>query len=793
MKIFILAFSLILLNCLKISAQSGIVRGRAIDSGTRKGVEFAAVALLKVKDSTLVKGSLTDSTGHFEITNLQEDVYFLVISSVEYKKFFHGPLTLTATQNNIEISELSLIQEQRILDEVVVKGEKPPFERQVDKIVMNVSSNSLYKTSTTALDVLRKAPSVQVKADGEILMRNSITPKVFIDGKDIPMNSGELKAYLNSLTPEMIETIEIITNPSAKYDAQYKGIINIRLKRDKNLGLNGSYNSTYRQHEYSAFNNNLFLTYKTKKVAYTSRIGYFDYGGLYTLSSEQKLNNGKSLFMDTRIPSFGKDLSYQLGADYTPNQHHSIGILWKGYSNREDKYTNTVSITKATNIVTQNLLTDIVATPKSLNNSLSLYYQADIKKSQLNVLGTFANFKNTELQDIKSSEAGITAEYLKSDLSNKVAIRSIQFDLTSPLAGGKLAIGSKVALTNTNNNLLFEKQQDSKFITDVTRTNEFSYDENIYAAYFNYEREFKKIGYQFGLRVENTDTKAVSVTKSTETNRNYYRILPSLGIQYIINDEQNIGISYSSRLRRPNFEELNPFRLYISPYAYAEGNPVLLPQITNILTLAYTYKSFNASLNAGTDTDLIQQLPYYDKVTNITAYVRQNTKKNDFAYTEMSHSFSPTKWWQVQHNFGLYYNNSYIIYNNKDYNLGVTSYILGGSQVFSLPNNFKLDVSYNYYSSSGDVLYIVKPLYDINLGLQKSIFKNKLNMKLNYNDIFFTSVQTASVRQSDILNSESQQRYATRRVILQLSYNFGQSTFKAKQKNRTEEENRASK
>lgn len=775
------------------NAQTSVIRGKAIDGTSKKGIEFATVVLLKATDSTLIKGSLTDTVGNFEINYLSAGAYILSISSIEYQKIYKGPLVIDADGQTLDVGMLEMGTDQKLLAEVVVKGEKLPFEHHADKLVMNVASSSLYKASTNALDVLKKAPGLQIKADGSILMRNSITPKFFVDGKDIPMTGDELKNYLNALTPDMIESIEIISNPSSKYDAQYKGIVNIKLKRDKNLGLQGNYGLTFSQNVYSSYNNNLMLGYKTKKVAYSARLGYNDYGSLYIFNSNQQLTNGSRLLTDTQMPTLGKDLSYQLGIDFKPKNNQEIGIVLKGYNKNANQNTETTNIIHTSEATQPNLLTINQAKPQNTNISGTIHYDIDFKKNHLSFLATIANFNNSQTQDIQSKQQNTLVEYLKSNLNNDVKIKSSQLDYNTPIWKGQLDAGLKVASTYTNNDLRFDKLQGDKFVVDNKRTNRFTYEEDIFAGYFNYSRELKKFAYQLGLRVENTDTKSVSITTDKTVSRNYYRWLPSSSFYYKLSDVQGITLSYSSRLRRPNFEELNPFQFYISPYTYAEGNPFLLPTQTNITTLSYNYKDFGISFNMGKDHNPINQLPFYNSETNVTAYLRQNVKVNDFAYSEANYTFSVAKWWRLQHNAGLYYNNNHIVYNGKEYSKGVVSYIIGGSQVFTLPKNITFDLSYNYYSANGDVFFKTNAMYDVNIGLQKTFFKDKLNTKLNFNDIFYSYVPKMTFQQTDILVFNSYQKYASRRLIVQLNYNFGKSTYKSRSKGRTEEENRASK
>ena len=774
-------------------AQTGTIKGKAIDGSTNKPVEFASVTILSAVDSSLIKGELTDTTGKFELINLKQGKYILVISSVEYQKVSKGPLLIDFNQELLDMGEVKMVTDVKTLQEVIVRGSKPIIERRAGSIIMNMD-NKFFKTSTNAIDVLKKAPGLQVKADGSILMRNSVTPKVFIDGKDVPMSASELTNYLNNLRPEEIESIEVINNPSSKYDAQYKGIIDIRLKRDTNLGLSGSFATRYGQNIYSGIRNSLSLTYKTKKVAYSTRLGYADYGNIYEFEGVQVLPNGQSLLTNTSLPSFSKDLAYLLGVDYSITPKQTLTISVKGYKNTADMNSTSIS-TFVMNSGTYKVGQTLNSKPKNDSYSANLNYELKSEKGRLSLAGSYANYINKDAQDITNKISERTASVWKADLNNDYLIRVGQADYSMELGKGKLEIGSKFSSITTNNNLRYDTLANSTFVLDPNRTNSFIYDENVVAGYLSYSKEFKKISYRFGLRAENTNTVANSITLNQVTKRDYIKWLPSFGINYTIDDNQTISLDFSRKLRRPNFDELNPFRFYISAYTYAEGNPFLLPQETNLLTTSYNYKNLSVSFNVGQEINPIAQLPFFDAKTNITAFLRRNIDQNLYYSTDISYPLTVSKFWRMQNNLSINVNRSKITYIDKVYERTIGSFSLSGSQTFSLPKQIIFDLSYDYNSAGGDALFETNSFYSINLGFQKSFFDKRLNAQINFNDIFYTYVPKASFRESSVYNWSNTQRYGTRKFVLQLSYSFGKSTYRAKQKQTSsaDEENRAKK
>lgn len=791
---------LIILIAPQAFAQTGTIRGRAIDASTQKSVEFASVTLLLATDSTIVKGEMTDSLGSFELQNLKEGKYILAISSIEYQKIYRGPLVIDPNQTNLDLGNISLITDSKALQEVTVTGSKALFEKKLGGIVMNLD-NKLFKTSTNALDVLRKAPSIQVKNDGSILMRNAISPKILIDGKVVPMSDEELKNYLNNLRPDEIESIEIITNPSSRFDSEYKGVIDIRLKRDKNLGWKGTVSSNLRQHKYFGIQNNLNLSYKTKKMAYFTRLGLSDNKNLYILHTDQVFQNGNKLIADNQDINKSKSYSYQAGADYTINSKQTVGVLLKGYNRNENNLTetNTEQFTPNEMSLVQRLYSTIKSLPKSNNFSANLNYEYKAKNSQLIIATALADYKNTDNQNILNQDIDLNQAFsgLRNKLNNHIQIKSAQADFNTNFQKGKIELGTKIAITSTNNKLLYDTlaPKTNLWSFDPKRSNEFVYDESVYAAYLNYSRQVEKLSYEIGLRYEHVSTKANSITLNQITNYDYTKLLPSASLSYSINDYRALSVSYSRRLRRPSFYELNPFQFYISPYTYAVGNPLLRPATTNSFNLSYNYKDLAWSLLYGVNKDEVNQLPFYNSTTNQTAYLRANSGKTTYTGTEVSYSSTITKWWKMNHNFGLYFNISEQTYLDKKFTANITSYYLNGSHVFSLPKSYTLEVSYTYNSANGDALYRISPTYSFDLAIQKSYFKNRLETKFLFNDWFYTDVPRAHFKESSIITLDSYQKYATRKAVLQLVYKFGSSTYKTRQRSSSsaEEENRASK
>lgn len=758
------------------------VSGKVKDAVSGEPVEFATVVARKSSDSTVVQSVFTDSLGTFLMT-VPKDTYFLYISLVGFE-----PLTTASFSEGKPLpAELLLRASSQVLEEVLVRGQKPAIERQPDRMIMNIAGNSIYKTAINALDVLKKAPGVRVSPDGAISLGNNITPKVFIDGKDVPMSGAELNNYLSTLEPDLIETIEIITSPSARYDSKYKAIVNIRLKRDKNLGWSGNYAASYRQHRFGDLTNNLTLTYKSRKAAVTAAGGYNTGKGFYQYDGTQNLFGDNSLDTYTDVVSKAASVPFRLGLDYFFNKNHSAGVTYRFYNREEIKDNKTDNfITRGNASVLQQ--TDQYSEPLDKSNSVNAYYSGKLGKSSLDYLGTAARYTSEEFQDIDTREAQQMTERLKSGIASRIDILSSQLDYRTPLLKGNFETGAKLAFTHTDNDVRFDILKENGFEKDPLRTNHFLYRERILAAYVNYAGAYKKITYQAGLRMENTDSDARSESTDNVTLRNYTHWLPTAVLGWKITDDKMLGLSFTSRLRRPYFEELNPFQFYISPFTYAEGNPFLLPERTDQLELTYSFKNYGITARTGRTGNNITQVPYYDPATFMTRYYRENLEKAVFHAVGFNGSNRIRKWWNVQYYGQVTAENSYYFINGKALDKYVLATYASGSQAFTLKNNWTIDHSMSYYAG-GDAIYKVLPIWSMNFGVQK-VVKNVV-LKLSLDDVLNTGNQRIRSNSPDVIDTQFVQYYGSRKVRFQFIYRFGKSTYKARQTVRTDEENRA--
>jgi Outer membrane protein beta-barrel family/CarboxypepD_reg-like domain/TonB-dependent Receptor Plug Domain len=792
---FCLVISLLMACCFSIDAQTKVT-GKAIDDKTGQGIGFVSVSLLSPKDSTFIKGQVTDTAGIFELPDLPDNRYLLLFSAFGYSKLYRDVILDNVAGHTMHLGNISMNAVTSQLNEVVVSGAKPVFQRQADKLVLNIAGNPLFAAAANTLDILKKTPGLQVNGDGTIQMSGGITPTVFIDGKPVPMSPEELQNYLASLSPDMIASLEIITNPSSKYNGEYKGIIDIRLKRDLTLGWKGTVSTNMQQNAYHLADNNLSLTYKAKRISYTARLGYTTGKSVYQYSALQHLANTNIMATNTQVLTGNNNFNYQLGADYSLSKTQHIELMARTYQSNRDIYSfNTLHTTDAT---AEKLMSASYSInngdPKQRTYAVHLNYSAQLGNSQLDILTSLLKINNGQNEDIqtKNTATHYLLDYWKTDLQNDILVRTAQADLSGNAGKGKWSAGGRFAFTTTNNQLRYDTLTHAAiFVPDSSRTNSFQYDEYVTAAYLAYDRTVRKWSYAVSLRAEHTHSIGTAISQHEQTKRDYITWLPGFSFTFPIRASQQLHLSYSRRMTRPNFAQLNPFRFYNSPLNYYVGNPNLQPSKTDMLTVAYTRRALNISLYLGRESDPMARYPEYDPVTNVLEYLGRNLPYNDFAGVEVSFPLTINTWWKMNHNIRGAYKKEQTPYHDVMYAIPIFDYSFSGSQLFSLPYGITFDLSYSYRSAGGNGLYTTKALGSVDPGIQKSWMKGKLNSRINYYDIFDTYAIRLKFREKKIIDNELRHWFGNRKVSVSLQYSFGKSTHKSRQENKSEEEKRA--
>lgn len=758
-----------------------------MDSETKAPVFQAEISLFDASDRRIIQKVLTDSLGFFQLPNIPVNTYILI------RKDGYRTRELDKTE---EFSLIELEPATENISEVVIRSAARNIKLSDGNIVMSVSGNKDFKTSANLLEVLRKTPGVSIDDEGGIFIGGRITPAVFINGKPVAMSSQELQSYLRSLPPEMVESIEVSSNPSSKYDAEFKGIIDIRLKRNGNLGWKGNYNGNIFTNKFSYRENSLNLSYNREKIAYSLQAGYNNGISTYRYHALQKLANTNVMRTNTYQEDEGNVYSIQTGADFRLNDKNRFGVNLRGNFRTSDRI-RSGSLYTTNQDESQLIFNTESKNPTAYsqeNYGVTADYSFQNKDFKISFLGNYLSVKNKQIDDFINSDQPTTEllSYWKSDLLNKIDIRTAQIDVSKKIGNADIETGVKYSHSDTHNNIRYDTLSvNDRFVFDPERSNMFSYKEKIWAGYVSYRQKFGKLQVNGGLRLENTGSISDAVTRDSVVSRNYLEWLPSFSTNYTFNKANELSLSYSRKMTRPIFLQLNPFRVYFSPLNYWIGNPYLLPSFTSQIKLTYRYKNWVTSLMAGKEKDVMVRYPLYNPKTNVLEYLGTNLPYRKFVSVEISFPLKVTKWWNITSQITGYYNDEYRPYLDEVFALKVYSYEIRVNQVFSLPKGYTVNLFANYESKTGNSLYIIKPRYTVDLSLQKSWFDNKLNTKISYNNIFDSYNQQLEFRHKQIMDNRLTHWWDSSRLIISVVYSFGSSRYQAKELQKTEEENRA--
>ena len=770
MKKVLSLFALMSFAISSYAQNSGKITGSIKDGGNQKIIDAASISLLKAKDSSLIKVSVTDKEGNFAFENVKDGSYLLMASSLGHTNVYSPVVSISAQNPLASAGVLQLVPVNKNLKEVVIASKKPFIERKLDRTIVNVEA-SVTNAGSTALEVLEKSPGVSVDKDGNISLKGKQGVVIYIDGRPSYLSGPDLANMLRNMTSSQLEQIEIMTNPPAKYDAAgNSGVINIKTKKNKLFGYNGSFTTGYTQGRYARFNDAVNFNYRNKKINLFTNLNFnrnHRAEELYIVRNfrEASTKNIKSIF-DQRSTMENQSYYYnaKVGADYSISKKTTLGVVLNGYYN-PSKWQSTTStsiydpnsvLTGKTGAYTQN-------DEKWKNFSANMNFRTvlDSAGQELTTDLDYIQYKSTSVQPLTSSYydnmGNLTQapDVLNGTLPTDIKIYSGKIDYTLPLKkGAKLEAGIKSSYVQTDNNARYDSLKTGYSVLDSGRSNHFIYDENINAAYVNYSRPLgKKWSAQLGLRLENTnaDGKSTGYTyntalnkfenSTTTFNRSYTQLFPTVYVQYTASEKNQFSINYGRRIERPDYENMNPFVHFLDRYTFEQGNPNLSPQFAHNIELSHTYKGFlTTTVNYTKTTDIIQQVLEQNELTNETFIKKANIASARQYGLELSAHKELTKWWSGNIYANVYNNRFEGVVNNESIAVGITTFMAQLQQQFKFGKGWTAELSGFYRTKGLEGVIFIQPIAQVNAGLSKQVLKNKGSLKLNIRDIFAGSV-----------------------------------------------------
>lgn len=750
----------VMLGCLQTALSAKVnyahIEG-VLQDAEQNPLPFATVALFLSQDSSLVKAGTTDMEGKFEFENIPYNNYYIQCSFIGYDT---KRMNLVVDQEKIQVPTLVLSKQENTLQEVTVSAIRPMVEVKADKTVFNVEG-TINASGSDALSLLKKAPGVTVDNNNNISVKGKGGVVVYIDDKKTILSNEDLASYLQTLNSAQIESLEIISNPSAKYDAEGgAGIINIRLKKQQQENANAIINAGYAQGFYPKWDASITSNYKKNKLNLFLNYGYNN-AQYRSFQHFDRLQSGYQFKINSTHLSWNKSHNVKLGADYALNKNHTVGFqVNTNLVPGNQWYNDTDSdIGFQDQPFDQTLIAKTINPSERKNISYNVNYRyrdtldrsftLDVDQSTFS-LSQYSVRQNTYVDYINRTE--ISSLFFDNDIATDIALISGKADYEQNIGKGKWSVGGKYAQAVTQNSFDFIDIVGGVKSINIDKTNDFSYTEEIIALYSMYSITLSKWNIQTGLRYENTHSigDLVSLVPQNDkyVERYYDNWFPNVGISYDLGNQSSWGASFSRRIDRPDYQMLNPFEYKLNAISYRKGNPFLQPEYIQSYELNYTYKGFLtlAASYSNTKNFYADVVLPYDSIASVETPF--NLAKSQ------SVNFSPSvyiplkKWWVMYTSFWANY-----MHNQADLgegNIVDVKNTWGGiywQNTFTLPKEINIELS-GWAETGGIWQGNMKtgPMGALDFGLQKKVWNKKGTIKLSVTDLFFTSQWTVDAR-----------------------------------------------
>jgi iron complex outermembrane receptor protein len=796
--LFLTAFSLSV-----FAAKAQKVTGSVQDE-QNKGIASTTVSLLKATDSTLAKLSTTDNSGNYSFDGVAAGKYFVSVTNVGYQPYLSTAFEVNGA--SVAVPVIKLLKAEATMGGVTVTARKPMVEVKADKTILNVEG-TINATGNDALELLRKAPGVMVDKDDNLTMAGKNGVQVFIDGKPSPLSGSDLANYLKTLQSSQVEAIELITNPSAKYEAAGNaGIINIKLKKNKTFGTNGSVNAGYNIGTYAKYNAGLSLNHRNKNV---NVFGNYNYSqGLNGNWTNMYREQADTVFDQKSVMKFYyKTHNFKTGLDYFLSSKSTIGAIVNGnIADIDLKLNGNTAITKQSTGVTDRLLNSRTTNDMSRTNlNFNVNYRYAVTGgSELNVDADYGifNLRSNQFQPNyyydKDGNSIIYSNIYRMIAPTDITLYSGKVDYETNFKKGRLGIGGKVGFVETDNDFQRYDVIGSGDVYNKDLSNKFAYKENVNALYVNYNRAFTGFMFQVGLRMENTDSKGTStglkynsgsgtyVPYDSSIHRNYTDLFPSAALTFNKNPMSQFGVTFSRRIDRPAYQDLNPFEFRIDDYTFQKGNTQLRPQYTNSIGITHTYKyMLNTSINYSHVKDIFAQLA--DTTEKSKAFMtKKNLATQDIVALNISYPFQ-YKFYSFFANLNAYYSLYKADFGGGDRKVNQDVFAL----TYYMQNTFKLNKTLTaelsgFYSSPSiwQGIFKSREMWGIDAGLQQQVLKGKGTVRLAVSDIFKTMRWAGSSNFTGVYGVASG-RWESRQLKLNFTYRFGNTQVKAARQRKT--------
>lgn len=770
------------------SVAGNAIKGTIADENKRP-VEFANILLHQHGNTDFLNGATSDSLGQFSLDALKDGNYFLEVVYVGYKT---DTITDIQLENNAikDVGEIALKLEENTLKGVEISASRPTIERKADRIVYNVE-NSAKSSGENVLDLLRSVPGVTVNGNDQIRINGKSDVQVIINGKVEVLNTEQLANLLKSIQSSNVKKIDVVSNPSARYDAESKGgVLEIQLKSSLQTGMNGSVYANYRQNEFASTELGFNINVNHKKWILSTNYN-FGYNNNYQKNTFKRdfTSDSSIIRFDEKSYDRNKFINHyaNLSLKYNINDKNTIGIGGEIFqfhnphtANSLLNVFNNISISENLNSIQKTINTSY---GKCINPSANFNFRSvlDSMGSTLELTYDYTYsylYTNSHLDmgfyDSTDSEKPIPHADFIQDNPYIVNLHTARLNYNKPLKKEhSIELGVKFTWTTTTNDIQFKNLSGTEYVFDSTKSNKFQYIENINALFSTWSKNWKK-GWStnLGLRIEQTNTNQRSYTLNKITKRHYVDFFPSVFIQKNIKDKHSINLNFSRKINRPDFNDLNPFQFYLSPYSIWTGNENLRPQYANITEFTYTYKNaYSFFIGHENLNNNYTHLIFQDDSTKISTYRASNFKVRNNLNIGVNINKELFKWWTISYSAQYTFFKYNSIVNNSPFIVTSHKFNISLDNTFILPKDFTINVFGFYTSPHYDATDIMQSDGMLNISVSKAFFDKKLRIRLAGNDILGTKNMSYTTNFFNV-NSKTTNRWSSRFFSLSVTYNF---------------------
>jgi len=738
--------SLALFGPIALCAQTFSVSG-AVKDAKNEPIPFANVFLLQVSDSLIIKGVSADEKGSFNIADVPPDTYYIRASYVGNE----SDLRAISISKNLHIGVLIIAQNVARLDEVVVTTNKPMVERKTDRLIFNVENTVV--SQGNSWDILQRTPGV-IAMENELQVRNQ-SATVYINDRKTQLSQQEVRELLENYPAENVKQVEVIYNPPAKYDAEDGPILNIVTSKNISMGYKGNLSSTYTQAISPKYTFGTSHFYKTEKLNLFGSYAFGPRKDVVKVLSETNFRNNTGIFSrwttDYRKITRAKSHSTQLNLDYEINEKNTFSMATKLSLSPKKNFENLqeTEMRGAQYVLDSTFITESSLIEDRDNFAADLVYKHNFETSgSLSVNGHYTHFNYGISQDANSDYFNPEGAFLRSfgfftNARQKVDIFTAQLDIASSIGSVEYETGLKGSFIDSQSGIDYYNVLDSGRIFNPVLSDDYNYDESVYAAYFSMLKDWKKLSLKLGLRAEFTKSSGTSVILSTINALEYFELFPTFFLLYTINDHHSLSFDYSRKLTRPRYEDLNPFRYFINENNFIEGNPGLVPNFSNNFNLNYTLnKEYFFDFYYRDNGNYISTLSFQDNenltLRDITQNVLESTSYGfDFNYGKMA-----LPQWHLYLYLSIFHEDETFIAlesNNAVVTNSVNGVYVDLSNYFTLSKDGSLkgELGINYLSGFLEGSYKQAETSNLTLGIRKNFWNNRA---------------VASVQVSDLLN-----------------------------------------